>query len=105
MTDKYEIVLNKLDELGRHLSEKGTVLIGDDFNDYYSEQVNKFTDENGATIREALKLASVAEEMADALKDASAYISQNNPHWSAPYHNETTRRIIEALAKFKGIKG
>ena len=44
---------------------------------------------------------SLAEEMYEALKSASTYISQNNPHWSAPYHNETTRKIIEAISKWE----
>jgi hypothetical protein len=43
----------------------------------------------------------LAEEMYEALKSASSYISQNNPHWSAPYHNETTREIIETISKWE----
>jgi NTP pyrophosphatase (non-canonical NTP hydrolase) len=46
----------------------------------------------------------VAEDMYKALKSASSYISQNNPHWSAPYHNETTREIIEAISKYEQLK-
>ena len=44
---------------------------------------------------------SLAEEMYEALKSASTYISPNNPHWSAPYHNETTREIIEAISEWE----
>ena len=49
-------------------------------------------------------MKALAEDMYKALKSASSYISQNNPHWSAPYHNETTREIIETISKYEQFK-
>ena len=47
---------------------------------------------------------AIVNSMADALKQAQTYICQTPPHFSAPYHNETTNKIIEALAKWEEIK-
>jgi hypothetical protein len=54
-------------------------------------------------LKDFKKVCDLAEEMYEALK--SAYISQNNPHCSAPYHNETTRKIIGAISKYHQLKG
>jgi hypothetical protein len=63
------------------------------------DRINQPTVANNASV----DWKSITEKMYKALKSASSYISQNNPHWSAPYHNETTREIIEAISEYEKI--
>ena len=50
------------------------------------------------------KYKDIVNSMADALKQAQTYICQTPSHFSAPYHNETTNKIIEALAKYEEMR-
>lgn len=90
------------------ISDKDAPVWNNAKNDYdtirqvLEDRLNQPTVANNASV----DWKSIAEEMYDALKSASTYISQNNPHWSAPYHNETTRKIIGAISKYEqAIKG
>jgi Mg2+ and Co2+ transporter CorA len=80
--------LDYVDSLRQELEEiKFALQVEEHDNEYSCNKIDKLEAEN--------------TRLRDALKSASTYISQNNTHWNAPYHNETTRKIIEALKENK----